>query len=49
MDDIVEGNDIGVPQVTQEGCLPDGREWSSFFLLEPDFLESYDLLSQAII
>ena len=47
MDDVVEGDDVGVLQLLQERSLPDGRERGSLLLLQPDLLQSHDLVGQA--
>jgi len=45
MDDVVEGDDVGVLQLLQQGRLPDGREWGALLLLQSDLLESDHLVS----
>ena len=47
MDDVVEGDDVGVLQLLEERGLPDGREGRALLLLQPDLLQGNHLVRQA--
>ena len=47
VDDVVEGDDVGVLQLLEERGLPDGREGRALLLLQADLLQGDHLLRQA--
>ena len=47
VDDVVQGNDVGVLQLLQQAGLPDGGEGGALLLLQSDLLQSHRLLRQA--
>ena len=46
MDDVMQGNDVGVLEFFEQGCFSDGGEWRTFLLLQPNLLKSHDLVRQ---
>ncbi len=47
MDDVVEGDDVGVLELLEQRRLPDGRERRPLLLLQADLLQSHNLVGQA--
>ena len=44
MDDVMKSDNVGVLQVLEEGDLSDGRARSTFFVLQTNLLQSYQLV-----
>ena len=43
VDDVVEGDDVGVLELLEEAGLPDGGERGALLFLQPDLLEGHHL------
>ena len=43
VDDVVQGDDVGVAQLLQQARLADGREGGALLLLQPDLLQGHHL------
>ena len=43
VDDVMEGDDVGVLELLQEAGLPDGGEGGALLFLQPDLLEGHHL------